>query len=29
MTPSMEPEVGKAIYKSLKAWANTYGKSLL
>lgn len=29
MTPSMEPEVGKTIYKSLKAWANTYGKSLL
>lgn len=29
MTPGMEPEVGKTIYKALKAWANTYGKKLL
>lgn len=29
MTPGMEPEVGKVVYKTLKAWANTYGKNLL
>lgn len=29
ITPGMEPEIGKAVYKSLKAWSHTYGKSLL